>query len=115
MVIQKLILHFANSQFNVELKVTVYLQRCIAFKRCSASFVKPADSLPIYQLIAYITGYKSLPINLKESEFSYCFQIAAGVHVIFSFKSASQGQTYFFADSVNIFHYTGNYFLDTKS
>ena len=52
-------------------------------KRCNASFVKPVDSLPIYQLIAYRTDYKFLPINLKEREFSYCFQIT-GIQITFS-------------------------------
>ena len=46
-------------------KVTVYLQGCLAYKRCSVSSL---IKLQMYQIKAYRTGYQIIPTNLKRNE-----------------------------------------------
>ena len=44
-----------------EFKVTVYLQRCLASKRCSAPALNCRIPKPLYHIKAYRAGYQTIP------------------------------------------------------
>ena len=50
------------------IKVTVYLHRCLAYERCSASVLKLQIPKPPYQIKAYRVGYQTISSILQLNE-----------------------------------------------